>query len=66
MDVFYDENVEYARRLEAAGVPTQLETAAGAPHGFPSIAPEAAVSREFMASAVRFAADSLGVAGQRR
>ncbi len=60
MDVFYDENLEYARRLEAAGVPVRLETPGGAPHGFPSIAPGARVSRDFTSSAVRFTADLLG------
>ena len=63
MDVFYDENLEYARRLEAAGVPVLVETPTGAPHGFPSIAPDARVSHEFTTSAVRFAADVLGAAG---
>ena len=64
IDVFYDENLEYARRLEAAGVPVRLETRAGAPHGFPSIAPEASVSRTFMSSAVQFVADAFGAGGE--
>jgi acetyl esterase/lipase len=34
LDLFVDENVEYARRLEAAGVPCELHVYAGAPHGF--------------------------------
>jgi acetyl esterase/lipase len=33
-DVFFDEDVEYARRLAHAGVPTELHVYPGAPHGF--------------------------------
>jgi acetyl esterase/lipase len=59
MDVFYDESVEYARRLAEAGVRCQLEEALGAPHGFPSLVPEAAISKKFMASALTFTEASL-------
>lgn len=59
MDLFYDENLEYARRLEAAGVPVRLETPIGAPHGFPFIAPAAQISRVFRASAVQFTVEAL-------
>jgi len=41
-DGFRDENIEYARRLAQAGVPTDLCVIAGAPHGvqiFPSTTP---------------------------
>lgn len=58
MDLVYDENLEYAKRLEEAGVPVTVETADGAPHGFPFIAENAAVSQRFLASAVDFAARS--------
>jgi triacylglycerol lipase len=34
LDLFYDENLEYARRLCAAGVPVELHAYAGAVHGF--------------------------------
>lgn len=60
LDVFWDEDVEYARRLEEAGVPVTLETAEGGPHGYQSLVPEAAISKRFMASAADFAAESLG------
>jgi acetyl esterase/lipase len=35
LDLFVDENVDYARRLIAAGVPCELHVYPGAPHGFP-------------------------------
>jgi acetyl esterase/lipase len=35
LDLFVEENVDYARRLLAAGVPCELHVYAGAPHGFP-------------------------------
>jgi len=34
LDVFRDENIEYARRLLAAGVPTELHVYPGGMHGF--------------------------------
>ena len=45
LDVFRDEDIDYALRLLAAGVPTELHVYPGAPHGFESILPTAAVSR---------------------
>ena len=47
LDIFVDENLDYARRLMHAGVPTELYLAPGAFHGFDAIAPTAAVSRLF-------------------
>jgi acetyl esterase/lipase len=47
LDVFRDENIDYAQRLLAAGVPTELHVYAGAPHGFEGLAPQAEVSRRF-------------------
>ncbi len=35
LDLFVEENVDYARRLIGAGVPCELHVYAGAPHGFP-------------------------------
>lgn len=43
LDLFVDENIDYARRLVAAGVPTEFHLYPGAFHGF-DIAPEAAVA----------------------
>ena len=48
LDVFRDENIDYALRLLAAGVPTELHVYPGAPHGFEGLAPQAAVSQQFL------------------
>lgn len=48
LDLFIDENLEYARRLVRAGVPTELHVYPGAFHGF-DILPLAAVSRQAIA-----------------
>lgn len=47
LDLFVDENVDYAQRLMAAGVSTELVVYRGAVHGFELFAPAAAVSRRF-------------------
>jgi acetyl esterase/lipase len=49
-DLFHDEDVAYAERLTAAGVPCQVEVVPGAFHGFDTIVPKAAVSQSFFAS----------------
>ena len=46
LDVFRDENIEYAQRLLGAGVPAELHVYPGAPHGFESMCPDAAVARQ--------------------
>jgi acetyl esterase/lipase len=46
-DLFLDEDVEYASRLEDAGVPCSVEVIPGAFHGFDLVAPKAPISREF-------------------
>ncbi|MBV9953195.1 MAG: alpha/beta hydrolase [Acidimicrobiia bacterium] len=50
LDLFYEEDLDYARRLEAAGVPCQLEVVAGMYHGADHIAAEAAATAAFRAS----------------
>ncbi|MGV0836768.1 alpha/beta hydrolase [Mycolicibacterium thermoresistibile] len=49
-DLFHDENLAYAERLRAAGVPCQVEVVPGAFHGFDAIAPKADVSQQFFDS----------------
>ncbi len=46
-DLFLDENITYAQRLLAAGVPTELHVYPGAFHGFNGFVPNAEVSRRF-------------------
>jgi acetyl esterase/lipase len=47
LDLFVDENIEYAQRLVQAGVPTELHVYPGAFHGFDLFAPSARVSKQF-------------------
>lgn len=47
LDLFLDENIEYAQRLLQAGVSTELHVYPGAPHGFDAIA-GASVSKRFV------------------
>ncbi|MET0285213.1 MAG: alpha/beta hydrolase [Polyangiales bacterium] len=53
LDLFYDEDVLYARRLQQAGVPTQLELVEGAFHGFDIVLPRKSVSTRFLDSQLR-------------
>ncbi|WP_137845060.1 alpha/beta hydrolase [Microbacterium sp. 2FI] len=46
LELFHDEDVDYARRLEAAGVDTTLEVVAGAVHGFEAWAPDTHLARD--------------------
>lgn len=46
LDAFADEDIEYAKRLNHAGVPVELHVYPGAPHGFEGFAPKAAISRQ--------------------
>ncbi len=49
-DLFHDEDLAYAERLKAAGVPCDVEVVKGAFHGFDGIAPKAHVSQSFFES----------------
>lgn len=48
-DLFHDECVDYANRLRAAGVPTQLRIVPGGFHGFDVVGARTAVVRHFRA-----------------
>ena len=45
VDAFVDEDRDYAKRLQAVGVETQLEIFSGGFHGFEFIAPGAQISK---------------------
>jgi acetyl esterase/lipase len=47
LDLFWDEDLDFARRLLEAGVPTELHVYPGGVHGFDLFAPEAEISRRF-------------------
>ncbi|QOD93999.1 alpha/beta hydrolase [Chryseoglobus sp. 28M-23] len=49
LDLFHDEDLKFARRLNEAGVPCELHVIPGAYHGFDRSEPAAAVSRDFVA-----------------
>lgn len=49
-DLFHDEDLAYAEKLRAAGVPCEVVVVEGAFHGFDGAVPKAGVSREFFAS----------------
>lgn len=53
LDIFRDEDVDYARRLLAAGVATELHVFPGCPHGFEIIAGDLPVSRQAIDGRVR-------------
>jgi acetyl esterase/lipase len=50
IDLFVEEDMEYARRLVHAGVGTELFVVRGAFHGFDLLVPDAEVSKQFSAS----------------
>jgi triacylglycerol lipase len=59
LDLFFDENLDYARRLVAAGVPVDLHSYAGAIHAFNAI-PTAALSQRFNGGVLAAAAAMTG------
>jgi len=50
LDLFHDEDLDYAGRLRAAGVPCTVKVVRGAFHGFDGMLPDAKVSRSFFRS----------------
>jgi acetyl esterase/lipase len=47
LDLFHDEDLAYAERLRAAGLPCRTTVVPGAFHGFEAVFPEADVVRGF-------------------
>jgi acetyl esterase/lipase len=47
LDLFIDEDLEYAQRLQQADVPTELHVYPGGIHAFDSYAPASALARRF-------------------
>lgn len=61
IDLFYEESRRYVERLESAEVPCSFDVVPMAPHGFQSIAPEAAITREFLQRHYRYLRPILGL-----
>ncbi len=60
VDLFRDEVIEYAQRLMAAGVPTQLEVFPGMYHSGEVFVPTAPISRKMMHSYVNALKATIG------
>ena len=60
LDLFFDEDVAYARRLEEAGVPCELVVVPGMWHGADSIVPSAGTSKRFRDAMVDAVARAVG------
>lgn len=52
IELFHDEDVQYAQRLEAAGVPVELKVVPGAPHGFEAWGQNTQIGQKHVASAI--------------
>ena len=52
LDLFHDEDLEYGRRLKAAGVRCEIIAVEGAFHGFDAMFPNTAITRAFRADMV--------------
>jgi acetyl esterase/lipase len=51
IDLFHDEDRDYADRLRAAGVDTTFHVVPDAPHGFETFAPDTDIVRDYLAAA---------------
>jgi acetyl esterase/lipase len=60
LDLFLEENMEYARRLVRAGVPTEFHVYPGAPHAF-MVVPTAHLTRTFARDSMTALSRGLGV-----
>ena len=61
VDLFYQEDCDYAARLTAAGVPCTLKVTPGAPHAFEMLAPDTSVAKDFTASNYQFLREVLAL-----
>ncbi|KUG54480.1 hypothetical protein AVL62_03100 [Serinicoccus chungangensis] len=59
VELFFDEDADYADRLRVAGTDVTLEVVAGAPHGFEAWAPRHPLALELLATARSWLADHL-------
>lgn len=48
LDLFRDENIDYAQRLMAQGIPVDFALFPGAPHGFDMLVPDAPLAKRFL------------------
>jgi acetyl esterase/lipase len=53
LDIFRDEDIEYARRIAGTATSVELHVHPGAPHGFDAFAPETDVARRALADRIR-------------
>ena len=63
LDGFVDEDVDYAMRLNRAGVPVELHVYDGAPHGYDTFAPGTALARRSRADLEAWLRGRLAAAG---
>lgn len=61
IDLFVDEDIDYARRLVDAGVPAELHVVPGAFHGFDDAAPEASISKQFRSAKLNALRRAFGI-----
>ncbi|SES11161.1 alpha/beta hydrolase [Sphingobium sp. YR768] len=61
IDLFFDEDVEYARRLGDAGVPVELLVLPGAFHGFDVLTPDSLIAKQFNEAKVLALKRGLGI-----
>lgn len=61
LDLFYDEDLEYARRLAEVDVACQLDVYDGAFHAFDYMAPRTGIGSAFRTAQLRAIAEALGV-----
>lgn len=66
LDLFAGEDIDYARRLNDAGVPTELLVVPGAYHAFDRVVPEARVSTQFTLALEAALTRALTLPGQGR